>query len=216
MGDASADLIYSMGAEVKPNQNQLGSNLYQEMGAFNGTGTIRLTMSEAVDEGLDLGFIANVLSSQRTAFYASTQRTKRTVSIGAQTLDGDGEAPPFATAPTTAPTEKGTNTLDLAYQDSPLLAFSRVDPKAEDEGKTLTKVAGKDVHKVWLAAGNPADGGVTTLDGKAFEITWDTEINNDTNKTRLGSKSELTIREGSPVIAGDLANDSGQEIEETW
>jgi hypothetical protein len=214
----TAVITYNFGTGVEEtNEFQLSASLYQEKNSFVCSCSMEVELSTDLEKALEFGFLANTLSSTRNAFYSSSRRTKVTATIAAQCLDGDGESSPFAEAPTLLPKTAGKHTLSLSYSDNPLLTFPRVDENAKDEGNTLTKVSGQDVHKVWLAVGNPLSGGITVIDSACWEVTWGAAINNTTGNAEItGSAGLLAKGDAGPVWEGQLANDAFTITETTW
>src|ERR1700730_11554067 len=125
-----------------------------------------------------------MLVSERTAYYASSKKTRVTVGGAKQCLDGDGTSAPFAEPPKTLPKIVGTHTLKLSYQDNPLCGFERKDPQAKSEGNTLVKVDGKDQHQTYLVVGDSETGGLTLINTQGWEVGWYAEINNQANEVK--------------------------------
>jgi hypothetical protein len=214
----TAVINYNFGTSVEEtNEFQLDASRYQEKNSFVCSCSMEVELSTTLAKALEFGFLANTLSSTRNAFYSSSKKTKVTAAIGAQCLDGDGEADPFTEAPTLLPKTAGKHSLSISYRDNPLLTFPRVDEHAEGEGNTLTEVSGQDVHKVWLAVGNPLSGGLTVIDSARWEVTWGATINNTTGKVEItGSAGLLEKGTTGPVWEGQLANDAFTITETTW
>lgn len=216
----TAKIEYSLGGSAEEsNQMQLDHQHFQQLGSFQCISTLTVTLNEDVEEPLEFGFIANTITSQRIAYYNSSKKTKVMIAVPKQCLDGNGTEPPFAEASTKLPTKAGVHTIKIAYSDKPLCAFEREDKDAASEGNTLCKVEGSDVHKVWLAVGNPASGGLSLISSLGWTVDWSAEIageevqiNPETNGAGLKDLAEPK----NPVTTGKLVNDSFKVIKTTW
>lgn len=216
----TATIEYSLGGSVEEsNKLQLSSSLFQQLGSFRCASTLTVTLSADLTEPLEFGFIANTISSKRIAYYNSSKKTKVIVAVPKQCLDGDGKEPPFAEAPTHLPTKAGVHTIKISYSDNPLCAFERQDEDAASDGKTLFKVEGRDEHKVWLAVGNPASGGISRIDNLGWTVDWSAEIENEEVKTdpeTNGAGLKEMKEPKNPVCDGKLVNDSFKVTKTTW
>lgn len=216
----TATIEYSLGGSAEEsNKFQLDASHFQQLGSFHCTSTLTVTLSADLTEPLEFGFIANTISSKRIAYYNSSKKTKITVAVPKQCLDGDGKEPPFAEAPTRLPIKAGVHTIKISYSDNPLCAFERQDEDATGEGKTLFKVEGKDEHKVWLAVGNPASGGLSLINNLGWTVDWCAEIENEEvkiNPETNGAGLKDMKDPKDPVYAGKLVNDSFKVTKTTW
>lgn len=216
----TAVIEYSLGGSVEEeNQIQLDTTHFQQLNSFRCTSTLTVTLTEDLAKPLEFGFIANTVSSERVAYYNSSKKTKITVAIPKQCLDGDGEEAPFAIAPTTLPTKAGKHTIKIAYQDNPLCAFERQDEDASGEGKTLFKVTGRDVHKVWLAVGNPNSGGLSLINNVGWTVDWNAQIDKEEVKRKAetnGAGLKDLVEPQKAVYEGKFANESHKITKTTW
>lgn len=211
-----AIIDYTLGSSVEEgNQIQLDANHFQQLALFDCTSTLKVTLSADLEEDLEFGFIANVISSRRVAYYDSSKKTKVTVTVPAQCLDGDGQESPFAVPPTSLPTgtKAGEHTLKISYADHPLCAFERKDQRASGEGKTLSKVEGQDKHKIWLTVGQAASGGLSRMNSLGWSVNWLATIEGETvniDPEKNGPGLEDMPQPQNPVFTGGLARDLQQ------
>lgn len=115
----------------------------------------------------------------------------------------------------------GVHTLKLSYYDDPFCAFNRQDEKAPGEGKTLFRVDGQDMHKVWLVVGETATGGLTQIDNLGWEVSWYALIDNDSEKVELvAGKTGAGVVDmpmpKNPIFKGQLVKKLFQTTFTTW
>lgn len=219
----TATIEYNFGGSVEEiNQYQLTADAFRQRNIFRCSSTLQVTLSANLPQPLEFGFIANVLSSERNGYYNSSTRTRVKHAMPIQCLDGDGQDVPFAVAHTDSPTQAGTHPLTLQYADQPFVEFPRKAHDALNEGNTLVRVDGQDVHQIWLVVGDPISQGLIRIATLRWVVQWFATIDNTTDQVAQtpaqsgAGLEDVAMNVVTPVFNGQLVNNLYQTTVTTW